>query len=69
LVFLLLIIIGKVSLGPMKFPIYGRREAEDLKVVPHNIYILEDWQGHANVEWCGSAYTPVYLYKYVFKGN
>jgi hypothetical protein len=53
----------------MRFPIYGRREAEDLKVVPHNIYILLDWRGHANVEWCGSAYTTVYLYKYVFKGK
>lgn len=30
--------------------------------------ILEDWQGHCNVEYCGSNYTPVYLYKYVFKG-
>ena len=53
----------------MKFPVYGRLEEEDLKIVPHNIDVLEDWQGHANVEWCGSAYTPVYLYKYIYKGN
>ena len=61
--------IGEPSFGTMKFPIYGRLEEEDLKIVPHNIDILEDWQGHANVEWCGSAYTPVYLYKYIYKGK
>jgi len=53
----------------MNFPVYGRSEEEDLSVVPHNIDILEDWQGHANIEWCGSAYTPVYLYKYIYKGS
>ena len=53
----------------MNFPIYGRCEDEDLNIVPYNIYILEDWQGHANVEWCGSSYTPVYLYKYIYKGE
>ena len=59
---------GEPSFGDMKFPVYGRLEEEDLAVVPHNIGILEDWQGHSNVEWCGSAYTPVYLYKYIYKG-
>ncbi len=39
-----------------------------MRVVPHNIYILEDWDGHVNVEFCGSHYTPVYLYLYLFKG-
>ena len=59
---------GEPSFGKMQFPVYGRREEEDLRIVPHHIFILEDWDGHVNVEYCGSHYTPVYLYKYVFKG-
>ena len=59
---------GEPSFGERNFPIYGKREEEDLRVVPHNIYILEDWDGHVNVEFCGSHYTPVYLYQYLFKG-
>jgi len=51
------------------FPIYRREKEEDLKVVPYNNEILLDWSGHANVEWCGSTYTCVYLYKYLFKGS
>ena len=26
------------------------------------------WDGHANVEYSGSTYTVLYLYKYLFKG-
>ena len=59
---------GDPSFGKLHFPIYGRREEEDLRIVPHHIQILEDWDGHVNVEFCGSHYTPIYLYKYVFKG-
>ncbi len=33
-----------------------------------HIYILEDWDRYVNVEYCGSHYTPIYLYKYVLKG-
>ena len=59
---------GQPSFGETNFPIYGKREEEDLRVVPHHIFILEDWDGHVNVEFCGSHYTPVYLYQYLFKG-
>jgi len=62
-------IIGEASFGERRFPIYGKLEEEDLRIVPHNIYILQDWGGHANVEFCGGAYTTVYLYKYIFKGK
>ena len=44
------------------------RGKDDLKVVPHVIEMLMDLDCHCNVEWCGSSYTPIYLYKYVFKG-
>ena len=51
------------------FPVYRRADEKDLLVVPYNADILLDWGGHANVEWCGSTYTCVYLYKYLFKGS
>jgi hypothetical protein len=28
-----------------------------------------DWNGHANLEFSGDAYTVTYLYKYLFKGQ
>ena len=60
---------GEPSFGHLHFSVYGRREEEeDLRVVPHHINILEDWDGHVNAEYCGNHYTPIYLYKYVFKG-
>jgi hypothetical protein len=40
-----------------------------LKVVPHNREVLLDWDGHINVEYAGTSYTVLYLYKYLFKGN
>jgi hypothetical protein len=46
---------------------YKRRQ-EDLRIVQHNRKILEDWDGHAHVDWCGSTYTVLYLYKYLYKG-
>jgi hypothetical protein len=51
------------------FPTYRRRTERDLKVVPHNREILLDWNGHINVEYAGTTYTVLYLYKYLFKGN
>lgn len=56
------------------FPQYRRRECHDeeaiqYRVVPHNREILMDWNGHANLEFCGDAYTVTYLYKYLFKGQ
>lgn len=43
--------------------------AWQFKVVPHHRGILMDWDGHANLEYCGDAYTVLYLYKYLFKGQ
>jgi hypothetical protein len=37
-----LIYIGEPSFGERRFPKYGRLEEEDLRIVPHNIYILQD---------------------------
>ena len=51
------------------YPIYRRPNRADLKVVPHNREILLDWDGHINVEYAGTSYTVLYLYKYLFKGN
>ena len=51
------------------YPSYRRRTLRDLKVVPHNRELLLDWDGHMNVEFAGSTYTVLYLYKYLFKGN
>ena len=31
--------------------------------------MLLDWGAHLNLEFCGSTYTALYLYKYLFKGN
>jgi len=51
------------------YPSYRRRTLRDLKVVPHNRELLLDWEGHMNVEYAGTTYTVLYLYKYLFKGN
>ena len=51
------------------YPVYKRPTAADLRIVPVNRQILLDWGGHCNVEFCGSTYTALYLYKYLFKGN
>jgi len=51
------------------YPKYRRPHREDLKVVPHNREVLLDWDGHINVEYAGTSYTVLYLYKYLFKGN
>lgn len=45
------------------FPQYKRTAEKDLKIVPHNKKILMDWNGHANVEFAGSTYIVLYLYK------
>lgn len=47
---------------------YKRTKTEDLKIAPHNRKILEDWDGHSYIDWCGSTYTVLYLYKYLYKG-
>jgi hypothetical protein len=50
------------------FPVYKRLREADLLIVPHNLKILADWDGHANCEYAGSTYTVLYLYQYLFKG-
>lgn len=45
------------------FPLYKRNTEKDLYIVPHNRKILMDWNGHANVEFAGSTYIVLYLYK------
>ena len=51
------------------FPLYKRENESDLKIVPHNRKLLLDWEGHANVEYAGSAFCVLYLYKYLYKGH
>ena len=51
------------------FPLYKRPTIKSLQVVPHNRALLKQWNGHANVEFAGSTYTVIYLYKYLFKGS
>ena len=59
----------RTSLDEHGYPHYKHNRIEDLKVVPHNVNILLDWNGHANVEYSGSSYCVIYLYKYLFKGR
>jgi len=51
------------------FPLYKRNNESDLKIVPHSRKLLLDWEGHANVEYAGSAFCVLYLYKYLYKGH
>ena len=57
------------SIDENGYPTYRRRTQRDLKVVAHNRELLLDWDGHINVEYAGTTYTVLYLYKYLFKGN
>ena len=51
------------------FPLYKRSNESDLKIVSHSHKLLLDWEGHANVEYAGSAFCVLYLYKYLYKGH
>ena len=63
-------IVTNVTLFDEKgFPQYKRPTVRSVYVVPHNKYLLKDWNGRANVEFAGSVYTVIYLYKYLFKGS
>ena len=46
----------RTSFDERGFPEYKRDHECDLKVVPHIRLILLDWEGHANVEYAGSAF-------------
>ena len=48
---------------------YRRRENEDLKIVAYNLRMMLDMDTHINVEFSGSAYAALYLYKYLYKGQ
>lgn len=53
----------KTTFNDQGFPEYKRINEKSLKVVPHNKKILLAWNGHANVEFAGSTYLIIYLYK------
>jgi len=63
------VVSDETSFDPKGFPKYRRPTVKSLNVVPHNRELLMDWNGHANVEYAGSTYTVIYLYKYLFKGS
>ena len=63
------VVSSTTSFDPKGFPQYRRPTVKSLQVVPHNKTLLKDWSGHANVEFAGSTYTVIYLYKYLFKGS
>jgi len=63
------IVTNITQFDPKGFPQYRRPTVKSLYVVPHNRELLKDWNGHANVEFAGSTYTVIYLYKYLFKGS
>ena len=57
------------SVGSDGFPQYKRPQDADLRIVPTHEAMILDWDGHINHEACGSTFTVLYLYKYLFKGN
>jgi len=63
------IVTNETLFDPKGFPQYRRPTVKSLYVVPHNRELLKDWNAHANVEFAGSTYTVIYLYKYLFKGS
>lgn len=54
---------SKTTFDERGFPEYERSNEKSIKVVPHNRKVLEDWNGHANVEFAGSTFLVLYLYK------
>jgi hypothetical protein len=68
--------ISNISILENGYPQYRRqkkfdaskRDKKDLRVVSHNREIFNDWKGHTNFEFVGSANVILYLYKYLFKG-
>jgi len=60
------IIQNKTTFNERGFPEYKRTDPKSLKVVPHNKKILIEWNGHANVEFAGSTFLVIYLYKVRF---
>jgi hypothetical protein len=44
-------------------PHYKRNNDNDLNIAPHNRQMLLDWDGHCYVDFAGSSYSVLYLYK------
>ena len=63
------IVTNITSFDQRGFPQYRRPTVKSIYVVPHQRELLKDWNDHANVEFAGSTYTVIYLYKYLFKGS
>jgi len=55
----------KTTFNERGFPEYKRSHPKSLKVVPHHKKILLHWNGHANVEFAGSTFLVIYLYKVI----
>jgi hypothetical protein len=61
-------LIPETDVDAKGYPICRRsRTPNDLNVVPHNREIALDCDGHANVEFAGSTYSVLYLFKYLHK--
>ncbi len=48
--------------------VYRQRMECDLKNFPYNLQIILDWDSHINIEYSGSVYCALYMYKYCYKG-
>jgi hypothetical protein len=48
--------------------VHQRRMECDLKIVPYILQMIMDWDSHINMEYSGSAYCTLFLYKYCYKG-
>jgi hypothetical protein len=48
--------------------VYLHRMECNFKIVPYNLQMIMDWDSHINVEYNGSAYCSLYLYKYCYNG-
>jgi hypothetical protein len=48
--------------------VYRCRMECGMKIVPYNLQMMMDWDLHINVEYSGSEYCALYLYKYCYKG-
>ena len=57
------IIRNETTFSDKGYPQYKRTCEKDLRIVPHCQKILMDWNGHANVEFAGTTYIVLYLYK------
>src|SRR5450432_3446836 len=38
-------------------------------VVPYNLYLLQKFRYHINVEICATVYVIKYIHKYIYKGS